>query len=146
MAEFHKALKEGEIFEFEILNYLKKRYPKAYKVEGKFSDYDIYIPEIDNKIEVKYDKKSHETGNIVVEIEMFGRPTALLATKSDYWFITDGVDYILITPEQIKDIIIWNELKPVKFVGEGDTHKKRAFLIKKELIWNKGLRINIKNG
>jgi LytS/YehU family sensor histidine kinase len=37
---------------------------------------------------------------------------------------------------KIKDVIIWNGLKAVTFIGKGDTHKKRAILVPKYLIRN----------
>jgi hypothetical protein len=41
--------------------------------------------------------------------------------------------------QEIKDIIIWNELKAVTFIGDGDTQKKRAVLVPKDLIRNKSI-------
>jgi hypothetical protein len=113
---------------------LKEKYPSAHKIEGYCKEYDIYVPENDMKIEVKTDKKSNFTGNLVVEIEMFDKPSALFTTKSNYWVFCDGEELMWITPAKIKDIIIWNGLKAVSFVGNGDTHKKRAILVPKHLI------------
>jgi hypothetical protein len=50
MSEFHKSLKIGEYIEYMILEIIKEKYPLAYKVEGYFKDYDIYVPEKKLKI------------------------------------------------------------------------------------------------
>ena len=66
---FKRDLKRGEQIEIAVLNYVQQKYPKAYKMQGYFKEYDIYVPEIDKSIEVKSDEMSKHTGNIVVEIE-----------------------------------------------------------------------------
>lgn len=132
--EFKESLQEGIKYEIIVLGIIKEKYPSAHKIDGYCKEYDIYIPENDTKIEVKFDKKSLQTGNIVVEIEMFNKPSALFTTKSDYWVFCDGHELMWITPTKIKDVIIWNGLKAVSFVGDGDTHRKRAILVPKDLI------------
>jgi hypothetical protein len=132
--EFKDSLQEGIKYEIIVLGIIKEKYPSAHKIEGYCKEYDIYVPENDMKIEVKTDKKSNFTGNLVVEIEMFDKPSALFTTKSNYWVFCDGEELMWITPAKIKDIIIWNGLKAVSFVGNGDTHKKRAILVPKHLI------------
>ena len=135
--QFKDSLLVGEQKEYLILDFIKKKYPSAYKVEGYCKECDIYVPECNMKIEVKFDKKSNHTGNIVVEIEMFNKPSALFTTKSDYWIFYDGFELMIIRPIDIKDIIIWNGLKAVTFIGIGDTESKRAILVPKQLIRNK---------
>ena len=70
---------------------------------------------------------------------MFNKPSALFTTKSDYWVFCDGIELMWISPNKIKDIIIWNGLKAVTFIGNGDTQKKRAVLVPKDLIRNKSI-------
>jgi hypothetical protein len=137
--EFKEALIDGVEYEMIVLNLIKEKYPSAYKIEGYFKEYDIYVPENDIKIEVKLDKKSIVTGNLVVEIEMFNKPSALFTTKSDFWVFCDGIELMWISPSSIKDVIIWNGLKAVTFIGNGDTQKKRAVLVPKDLIRNKSI-------
>ena len=137
--EFKEALIDGVEYEMIVLNFIKEKYPSAYKIEGYFKEYDIYVPENDIKIEVKLDKKSIVTGNLVVEIEMFNKPSALFTTKSDFWVFCDGIELMWISPSSIKDVIIWNGLKAVTFIGNGDTQKKRAVLVPKDLIRNKSI-------
>ena len=78
---FKDDLKRGEKVELDVLKIIQKKYPNAYKIEGYCKEYDLYVPDVGG-IEVKYDKKSKETGNIVIEIEMFGKPSALMTTKA----------------------------------------------------------------
>ena len=132
--EFKDSLQEGIKYEIIVLSIIKEKYPSAHKIDGYCKEYDIYVPENDMKIEVKTDKKSNYTGNLVVEIEMFDKPSALFTTKSDYWVFCDGEELMWITPTKIKDVIIWNGLRAVSFIGKGDTHKKRAILVPKNLI------------
>ena len=56
--QFDEALQVGEDVEYMILKQIQNKYPRAYKVEGKHSEYDLYIPELRKSIEVKRDEKS----------------------------------------------------------------------------------------
>ncbi len=146
MAEFDLALREGLLREFVICQIIKdKRYPSAYVIAGHFKGYDIAIPEIDSGIEVKCDWRSIETGNLVVEIEMYDKPSGLLTTTAKQWVFCDDVNLYFISPDTLKDIIIWNGLKAVKFIGNGDKRSKRAYLVKKNLITDKSFVLPIAN-
>lgn len=138
---FQKDLKRGERVEAKILEMVKRKYPDAYKVKGYCKEGDIYIPSKDEWIEVKYDPMSNETGNIVVEIEFNGKPSALSTTKSYRWVFYTDKELIITTPEILKKIIKDNELTPRKFVGNGDRHAKLAYLIKKYLIIDTALYV-----
>ena len=82
MNTFTEDLKVGKLYENIVLNKIKEKYPKAYIIDGYCKDWDIYIPELNFGVEVKSDKKSLHTGNIVIEIEMNGKPSALATSKS----------------------------------------------------------------
>ena len=82
---FNEDLHTGEAMKQEVLKEIQKKYPQAYKIEGYFKDYDIYIPELSKSVEVKRDYKSKDTGNLVIELTFDGKPSALLTTKADYW-------------------------------------------------------------
>lgn len=126
---FKKDLLVGQDLENSILKSIRKKYPTAVLVPGKFKPYDIFIPEKDLKIEVKVDYKSQETGNIIIELFMFGSPSALLSTKADYWIIYTGRETMWITPNKIVECIILNNIRSQKILGEGDSEKKLACLI-----------------
>ena len=137
---FKDSLAIGNSSEHAVCAKIKKKYPKAYVMEGYCKEYDIYVPETSKKIEVKQDKKSNFTGNIVVEIEFNGKPSALSTTTSDYWVFDDGEIYIWITPEILKQIVL--PLYAVTFTGNGDNKPKRAYLVKKDIIINKALKVD----
>ncbi len=132
---FNRDLLRGKYHENYILNIIKSKYNKAYIIDGYFKDYDIYVPEVNFGIEVKSDEKSKYTNNIVIEIEFNYKPSALSTTKAKYWVIYDGYDYNWFLTNKIKECIIQNKLSPVEFIGKGDTKSKKAYLIKKEILY-----------
>ena len=132
---FTKDLEVGKTYENKVLHIIQKKYPKAYLIDGYCKEWDIYIPELEKGVEVKYDKKSFDTGNIVVEIEFDGKPSALITTKADWWVIYDGIKYNWFTVNNIKKCIKENNLRSKRFVGRGDTKEKKAYLIKKEILY-----------
>jgi hypothetical protein len=138
---FKDDLKRGIDIELQVLNIIQKKYPSASLI-NKFKGYDIWIPELHKSIEVKSDLKSNYTNNIVIEIEMFGKPSGLMVTKADYWVFYDGNQYVLIQPMEIVRCIFLNKLNYVEFIGNGDTASKKAFLVKKDILFKYGKIIN----
>lgn len=132
---FKEDLVIGVEQEERILNNIKVKYPKAYRVDGYYKEWDIFIPEKNFGVEVKSDQKSQFTGNILIEIEFNGSPSALQTTKAKYWVIFDGVFDIWIKPLSIKKCIVDHKLKYAEFIGRGDKHSKKAFLIKKKVLY-----------
>ena len=132
---FHRDLKAGQIYEDIVLKRIQKKYPKAYIENGYFKEWDIYVPELDIGIEVKSDQKSQYTGNIVIEVEFNSKPSALSTTKAQYWVIFDGQNYIWFKVRDIKRCIKENDCLWATFKGKGDRHSKKAYLIKKELLY-----------
>lgn len=146
MNTFDRDLGRGKQIEQMFLELLHQLYPLAYIVEGYFKDYDIYIPEIKKSVEVKSDEKSKHTGNIVVEVEFNNKPSALSTTKADYWVWYDGINFTIITPQEIKRCIKETNQSLRSFIAKGDDKEKKAYLIKKELLWQYSLKhIEIKN-
>tara|TARA_Y100000310_G_C20001500_1_gene498729 strand:- start:20 stop:475 length:456 start_codon:yes stop_codon:yes gene_type:complete len=136
---FQDDLAAGEKLERYILRKIQigdspfgEKFPQARKIEGYFKEYDLYIPEIGVRIEVKQDLKSHETGNYLIEIEYGGKPSALSTTKADYWVFHDGECEIWTTPWRIKQAI--RGLPVREFTGKGDPKPKKAYLCPKERI------------
>lgn len=126
---FHKDLSTGQALEQRILKSIHKKYPNAVLIPGKFKPYDIFIPEKDLKVEVKVDYKSQETGNIIIELYMFGKPSALLSTKADYWIIHTGKENLWVKPKRILECILLNNIKVQDILGDGDDQTKKACLI-----------------
>jgi hypothetical protein len=132
---FYEDLGAGIAIELEVLNTIQKKYPKAYKIDGRFSGYDLFVPELNIGVEVKSDQKSLYTGNIVIEVEFNGKPSALSVTTAKYWVIYDGLSYNWFLVTRIKDCIRENKLRVAKFIGNGDTKIKKAYLIKKSILY-----------
>ena len=133
MANFQESLEMGKETEREVLNFVKKKYPNAYIIDGYFTDYDIFVPELNFGIEVKKDVKSQETKNILVEIEFDGKPSALSVTTAEWYVFYDGECYIWIKPQELKRISEkYGKLR--EFIGKGDTKYKKAYLIKKDVV------------
>ena len=134
---FHADLERGQVVEMKVVDILRKKYPSTSLVHA-YKGYDIWIPELNKSVEVKYDPMSNKTNNIVVEIEMYGKPSALLATKADFWVFYDDVRFVSIKPMRIVECIFLNGLQYKEFIGTGDTVSKKAFLVPKPLLFTYG--------
>ena len=97
---FQQDLKTGKAIEEKVLTIIKKKYPLAVLIDGKFKDYDIFIPENNKTVEVKVDLLTGKTGNMLIELYMYGKPSALLATKADYWVFYTGNGFAWTTPKK----------------------------------------------
>ncbi len=137
---FKESLIVGKNSEDAVCEKIKKKYPKAHVKKGYCKGYDIFVPETNTKIEVKQDKKSNYTGNIVVEIEFNSKPSALSTTEADYWVFDDGEIYIWITPNALRQII--KPMMPARFIGNGDNKEKLAYLVKKDIIIKHAIKID----
>ena len=140
MQTFHRDLKRGEQIENNLLNQIRNKYPKAYKVDGYFKDYDLYVPEVNKSIEVKSDEKSKYTGNILVEVEFDNKPSALSTTKADYWVWWDGLEFTWFTPDDIRRCIKETCQSLRQFIGTGDIKSKKAYIIKKQTLYRYSLK------
>ena len=138
---FKDSLSIGHKSEDAVCKNIQKKYPKAYVVEGYCKGFDIYVPETDKRVEVKQDKKSNFTGNIVVEVEFNGKPSALSTTTADYWVFDDGEIYIWITPKILRQIV--KSMRPARFIGNGDNKYKKAYLVKKDVIIANAIHVDI---
>jgi len=132
---FKRDLKRGKHHENVVLNYIKAKYKNAYIKDGYCKEYDIFIPEVNFGVEVKSDEKSKYTNNIVIEIEFNNKPSALMTTKAKFWVIYDGYSYNWFLTDKIKDCIKDNNLRYAEFIGKGDAKSKKAYLIKKEILY-----------
>ena len=140
MNTFHTDLDRGIKIELKALEVIKKSYACATLISA-FKGYDIWIPGCHKSVEVKYDPMSNKTGNIVVEIEMSGKPSALLTTTADYWLFYDDNIFVLIKPMTIIKCILLNKLVHTEFTAKGDYNSKKAFLIQKEVLFNYGEKL-----
>ena len=139
---FHRDLLRGQEIEKKVLISIQKKYPKAHQIDGYFKEYDIFIPEINKSVEVKSDEQSKYTGNILVEVEFNGKPSALNTSKADYWVFWDGYKFNWFIISRIWDCINDFNLKTRSFVGKGDVHQKKAYLIPKNKLYRYKIDLN----
>lgn len=142
---FKEDLKTGKEIEHEVLGRIKQKHPTAFSIDGYCKSYDIFIPEVSMGVEVKYDEMSAETGNLVVEIKMNDKLSALSTTLAHYWIFVTTAVYIWIKPDRIKDCIIQNNLQMRTFTGAGDTKQKDAYLIKETLLRQYAEHVNTRS-
>ena len=135
MNTFKEDLKTGQMIERDVLSLLHTKHPSAFIIQGYCKEYDIFVPEISKGYEVKQDYKSKYTNNIVVEVSMFGKPSALMTTKAHVWVFVTHTEYAFIKPERIKDCIVENNLQMKTFTSKGDTASKNAYLVDKDLLF-----------
>ncbi len=141
MNTFEEDLEDGHNAERDVLKLLQTQYPSAVIIPGYCKEMDIYVPEKHKRYEVKKDFKSKYTGNLVVEIGMYGKPSALMTSQADTWVFVTPNQYGFIERERVKDCIIENNLEYKTFVGNGDTEAKNAYLIKQELLFKYAYKI-----
>tara|TARA_R100000655_G_scaffold90853_1_gene131507 strand:- start:363 stop:530 length:168 start_codon:yes stop_codon:yes gene_type:complete len=53
---FKDDLQFGKDVENQVLDIIKKKYPLSFMIEGKFKAFDIFIPELQEGVEVKSDR------------------------------------------------------------------------------------------
>lgn len=133
---FAVDLERGLEVEKKVLKVIQKKYPQAHIVTA-LKEWDIWVPELQKGIEVKYDPMSCKTGNIVIEFEMNGNPSALMTTGADWWIFYDGEVMFSLTPREIIQVIFNKRLTFQVFTGVGDMYAKKAFLVPKDWLIEK---------
>ena len=132
---FKEDLKVGQKVEEEIVNIIRNKYPMAIVVEGYNKGYDIMVPEIPCKIEVKYDIMSHMTGNFFIESNYDGKPSGIITTESKWWVQVDKEDIMWILSDTLNYLIREWELKEILFSGSHKSSPKKGYLIPKEKLY-----------
>lgn len=104
--DFNKDYKRAEKAENEILAIIHKKYPKAYRIKGYFKSYDIYIPEVNKRVEVKRDFLAYKTDNYFIETHYGGEESGISTTEADYYVIVDD------------KVILWVETETLRYLIE----------------------------
>lgn len=55
-----------------------------------------------SKVEVKYDRKATETGNVFVEYSSRGKPSGMAVSEADYYVYYFGDIFVIIKSEDLK--------------------------------------------
>lgn len=141
---FHRDLDVGREVEIKHLKIIQEYYPDAHMIDDYCKEWDIFIPSENFGIEIKYDRMSQDTGNIVVEIEFNGTASALSTTKSRYWIFDTGNKTIMVETEKLRNLV--KKFKVSRFTARGDSKEKKAYLIPQKFIEEIHIPINsIKN-
>ena len=136
MTEFDTSLSIGKLREAEIIAFFQSQGHKPIPIPGKFSGFDFFLANTKQGYEVKQDWKAHYSGNLVVEVEMYGKRSGLMATTADWWIFDTKTEFIFITPKQLKDLIVETNPPLRQFTGKGDSYPKKAYLIPVQRIKN----------
>ena len=130
---WNKDKEKGEEVEKRLVEYLKKKYPKTKKINGKFKDYDIEVPEKDIKIEVKRDIGSNNSNNFFIEYECNYKKSGISSTKATHWVIYDESSFHWLKTSKLKALC---EIYGNKWEGtpNGGVSNVKAFLIPKDVI------------
>jgi len=136
MTEFDTSLSVGKLREAELIEFFRSKGHKPIPIPGKFSGFDFFLANTKQGYEVKQDWKAHYSGNLVVEVEMYGKRSGLMATTADWWIFDTKTEFIFITPKQLKDLIVETNPPLRQFTGKGDSYSKKAYLIPVQRIKN----------
>ena len=134
MSEFDTSLNIGKQREAELIAFFQSLGHKPIAIPGKFTGFDFFLANTKEGYEVKQDWKAHYSGNLVVEIEMYGKPSGLMGTTADWWIFDTKTEFIFIAPRKLKDLIVEKNPPLRIFTGKGDTQPKKAYLIPVETI------------
>ena len=108
---------------------------------GDNSDYDFkfnFNNILEMKFEVKTDNRMNKTGNVFIEYESNNKKSGIETTQSDYYIITDKVEYFLIEVILLKQLI--NDDKNILKIYNNKTNN-RGYLLKKFILLNNSLNL-----
>lgn len=152
--KWDSQLKVGEDAELELLNHIKVVYPAAYRTEGNFKDFDIFVNEF-NCIELKHDVMSTKTGNFAFEVHYLAKPegskeriwirSGIAATKANWFVVLDYEKYYFFNSEKLLDYIKTNWHTIIKKLG-GDDFRSQLCLIPKIQIINQSFSTPLMRG
>ena len=131
---FDEAYKTGSSAEDEVLEIIQKKYPHAHRIKGYFKGYDIYVPETDDKIEVKRDTRAVETGNYFAETMYDDKPSGIETTESNWWVWVDNELIIWIKTESLKYLI--RDKKKIAFKADKGKSREGKVIAREELIFS----------
>jgi hypothetical protein len=127
--KFNKDLDFGNKYENELLKYID--YDNYDIKQGLFKDYDIEVIK-DNKptyYEVKSDRLTHITKNIVIEYMCSNKPSGISTTTADYYayfvvYPDNDYDLYIIPTKVIREYISYKYYTKIK---GGDNNRSRMY-------------------
>tara|TARA_R110000803_G_scaffold135943_1_gene202883 strand:+ start:261 stop:698 length:438 start_codon:yes stop_codon:yes gene_type:complete len=136
---FYRDLAGGKKVEAKHLTLIQKTYPDAVEIEGYCKEWDIFIPSKGFGVEVKSDKMSQKTGNIVVEVMYHEKPSALSTTKSRYWIFDTGVKTIHVETDTLRKLIDNSKDRYREWTARGDKYLKKGYFIRQDVMEGIGI-------
>ena len=118
---FKEDLEYGVKFEEKVLEIVE--HTKHWKSPTGSKEYDIATQLNDDEPvywESKSDRRTIETGNIVIEFQCRGKPSGITTTAADYWiyFIEKTNKYLMIPTSHLREVIDAKKYK--RIVNGGD--------------------------
>jgi len=122
--------KIGDVAEDAVLKILHDNgFLKAFRVPGKEVRWDIIIPEIDKKIEVKNDLMAEKTNNLAIEIyKQSGEASGIMASQSDFWIIFAAGEIYMLDRVKLREYCI-NNATSHRIVMGGDRMATQMMLV-----------------
>lgn len=80
-------------------------YAQAHRAEQFVQGFDVVIPELDLRVEVKYQRAEAKTGNCAIEISYNGEPSGIASTTSDWWAIFTDTELFVAPVETLRALI-----------------------------------------
>lgn len=121
---------------------LERDFGTVLKAEDTEVHYDLLIRKTGKKVEVKYDKRSKQSGMLAIELESYGKYKGILRSKSDFYAIVcydknwseivNGIKKkgmwicIIIPTVRLREMVTQ---KPYKEIYGGDNKKTKIALI-----------------
>ena len=131
MTKFNDDLTTGHCAEEYVLSQLKKEFPTLKQVKVKNKDYDL-VDDSGYSFEVKYDILSKDTGNVGFELECYGKPSGLKATKANEWihifYVHGKWVYTRVAVGSLKSFLKSNK-DYLKVVMGGDNNASKMVLV-----------------
>lgn len=133
---FDNCLAKGKEAELKVLHHIQKKHSSAYMMEWYCKWKDIYIPDIDISVEVKWDIVSDRTGNYLFEALCDGKLSGIATTESQWWALCDGDGIHYFSVENIFDTIVRNAIGITRYFWEYDNDKIEmgGYLVPKGLL------------
>lgn len=130
---FKSDLQLGELYQKKFLDLIE--YDTAEMAQGCFKEYDIKVTHDGCVLyfEIKCDRISFRTGNMVIEHMCNGKPSGITTTTADYWvYFPIGLPYCLVIPVKV----IRQYIEMGKYLCDrrgGDGFRSQMYLMSMEL-------------
>ena len=128
---WNNDLELGKKVERAWLNRIMVAFGDARQTFGEDCRFDLEVPELGISIEVKFDPRSQETGNVVLEY-FHGKPSGILTSEATHWLFDLGDQQIWMTRERLLEFVLREKPQPVRIHGPGDSNPKMVFLIPRD--------------